>query len=52
VEHCRDCITGFVKAGVDHVTIRPIGADLNEQFRKFLEELLPALQSTAVNRGA
>jgi alkanesulfonate monooxygenase SsuD/methylene tetrahydromethanopterin reductase-like flavin-dependent oxidoreductase (luciferase family) len=52
VEHCRDCITGFIKAGVDHVAIRPIGEDLNEQFRIFLEELLPALQSSAVNREA
>jgi alkanesulfonate monooxygenase SsuD/methylene tetrahydromethanopterin reductase-like flavin-dependent oxidoreductase (luciferase family) len=48
VEHCLERITGFIKAGVDHVAIRPIGEDLNEQFRLFLEELLPALQSTAV----
>jgi len=52
VEHCRDCITGFIKAGVDHITIRPIGEDLNEQFRIFLEELLPALQSSASHREA
>lgn len=43
VEHCVDCVEGFIKAGVDHVTIRPIGADLNEQFRIFLKEVLPAL---------
>ena len=43
VEHCLDCVRGFVNAGVDHVTIRPIGDDLNEQFRIYLEEFLPAL---------
>jgi alkanesulfonate monooxygenase SsuD/methylene tetrahydromethanopterin reductase-like flavin-dependent oxidoreductase (luciferase family) len=43
VEHCVDCVRGFIKAGVDHITIRPIGEDLNEQFRIFLRELLPAL---------
>jgi hypothetical protein len=35
----------FIDAGVDHVTIRPIGDDLNEQFRLYLEEVLPALNS-------
>jgi alkanesulfonate monooxygenase SsuD/methylene tetrahydromethanopterin reductase-like flavin-dependent oxidoreductase (luciferase family) len=43
VEHCVEQINGFMKAGVAHVTIRPIGADLNEQFRIFLKEILPAL---------
>jgi alkanesulfonate monooxygenase SsuD/methylene tetrahydromethanopterin reductase-like flavin-dependent oxidoreductase (luciferase family) len=43
VEHCVECVRGFIAAGVDHVTIRPIGADLNEQFRIYLEEILPAL---------
>jgi alkanesulfonate monooxygenase SsuD/methylene tetrahydromethanopterin reductase-like flavin-dependent oxidoreductase (luciferase family) len=43
VEHCVECVERFIKAGVDHVTIRPIGADLNEQFRIFLKEVLPAL---------
>jgi alkanesulfonate monooxygenase SsuD/methylene tetrahydromethanopterin reductase-like flavin-dependent oxidoreductase (luciferase family) len=47
VQHCVECIAGFIKAGVDHVTIRPIGEDLNQQLRIFLEELLPALQSVA-----
>jgi alkanesulfonate monooxygenase SsuD/methylene tetrahydromethanopterin reductase-like flavin-dependent oxidoreductase (luciferase family) len=47
VEHCVECISRFIKAGVDHVTIRPIGADLNQQFRIFLEELLPALNLAA-----
>jgi alkanesulfonate monooxygenase SsuD/methylene tetrahydromethanopterin reductase-like flavin-dependent oxidoreductase (luciferase family) len=42
VEHCVDCVRGFINAGVDHVTIRPIGHDLNEQFRIYLEEVLPA----------
>ena len=44
-QHCIEQIRGFVKAGVDHITIRPIGADLNEQFRIFLEEILPALRT-------
>jgi alkanesulfonate monooxygenase SsuD/methylene tetrahydromethanopterin reductase-like flavin-dependent oxidoreductase (luciferase family) len=47
VEHCVDCVRGFINAGVDHVTIRPIGEDLNEQFRVYLEEVLPALNSVA-----
>jgi alkanesulfonate monooxygenase SsuD/methylene tetrahydromethanopterin reductase-like flavin-dependent oxidoreductase (luciferase family) len=47
VEHCVDCVRGFINAGVDHVTIRPIGEDLNEQFRIYLEEVLPALNSVA-----
>jgi alkanesulfonate monooxygenase SsuD/methylene tetrahydromethanopterin reductase-like flavin-dependent oxidoreductase (luciferase family) len=42
-EHCVDCVRRFIDAGVDHVAIRPIGADLNQQFEIFLEELLPAL---------
>jgi alkanesulfonate monooxygenase SsuD/methylene tetrahydromethanopterin reductase-like flavin-dependent oxidoreductase (luciferase family) len=45
VEHCVQCVRGFIDAGVDHVTIRPIGADLNDQFRIFLEEVLPALSA-------
>jgi alkanesulfonate monooxygenase SsuD/methylene tetrahydromethanopterin reductase-like flavin-dependent oxidoreductase (luciferase family) len=44
VEHCVECLRGFIDAGVDHVTIRPIGEDLNEQFRIYLEDLLPALR--------
>jgi alkanesulfonate monooxygenase SsuD/methylene tetrahydromethanopterin reductase-like flavin-dependent oxidoreductase (luciferase family) len=47
VEHCVDCLRGFINAGVDHVTIRPIGEDLNEQFRIYLEAVLPALNSVA-----
>ena len=49
VEHCVECVNGFIKAGVDHVTIRPIGEDLNEQFRIFLTEILPALHLAADN---
>jgi alkanesulfonate monooxygenase SsuD/methylene tetrahydromethanopterin reductase-like flavin-dependent oxidoreductase (luciferase family) len=45
VEHCVECVRGFIDAGVDHVTIRPIGNDLNEQLRIYLEEVLPALNS-------
>lgn len=49
VEHCVDCVRGFINAGVDHVTIRPIGQDLNEQFRIYLEEVLPGLNLVAGN---
>ena len=49
VEHCVDCVRGFINAGVDHVTIRPIGQDLNEQFRIYLEEVLPGLNLVADN---
>jgi alkanesulfonate monooxygenase SsuD/methylene tetrahydromethanopterin reductase-like flavin-dependent oxidoreductase (luciferase family) len=45
VEHCVECVRGFIGAGVDHVTIRPIGDDLNEQLRIYLEEVLPSLNS-------
>jgi alkanesulfonate monooxygenase SsuD/methylene tetrahydromethanopterin reductase-like flavin-dependent oxidoreductase (luciferase family) len=44
VEHCVSCINEFVEAGVDHVAIRPIGDDLNEQFEIFINEVLPALR--------
>ena len=47
LEHCVECVGGFIRAGVDHITIRPIGEDLNEQFRIFLGELLPALKTIA-----
>jgi alkanesulfonate monooxygenase SsuD/methylene tetrahydromethanopterin reductase-like flavin-dependent oxidoreductase (luciferase family) len=47
VEHCVDCVRGFIDAGVDHVTIRPIGDDLKEQFGIFLDKVLPALNSAA-----
>jgi alkanesulfonate monooxygenase SsuD/methylene tetrahydromethanopterin reductase-like flavin-dependent oxidoreductase (luciferase family) len=45
VEDCIDQVRGFMDAGVDHVTIRPIGEDLNEQLRIYLEEILPALRA-------
>ena len=45
VEHCVEAVAGFIEAGVDHVTIRPIGNDLREQFRIYLEDVLPALSS-------
>jgi alkanesulfonate monooxygenase SsuD/methylene tetrahydromethanopterin reductase-like flavin-dependent oxidoreductase (luciferase family) len=44
VEHCVRSIQNFMDAGVDHITIRPIGQNLDEQFRIYLEEILPALQ--------
>ena len=43
-KHCVDCVHRFIDAGIDHVTVRPIGADLNQQFEIFLEEILPALK--------
>jgi alkanesulfonate monooxygenase SsuD/methylene tetrahydromethanopterin reductase-like flavin-dependent oxidoreductase (luciferase family) len=45
VEHCVDCLQGFIEAGVDHITIRPIGQNLHEQLRIYLAEVLPALES-------
>jgi hypothetical protein len=45
VEHCVRCVKEFIDAGVDHAVIRPIGADLNAQFRIYLEEILPALNA-------
>ena len=49
VEHCVDCVRGFINAGVDHVTIRPIGDDLKHQFNNFLQDVVPALNSAADN---
>jgi alkanesulfonate monooxygenase SsuD/methylene tetrahydromethanopterin reductase-like flavin-dependent oxidoreductase (luciferase family) len=46
VEHCVRCVKEFIGAGVDHVAIRPIGEDLNTQFRIYLEEILPALNAS------
>jgi len=51
VEHCIDCIRGFIEAGVDHVTIRPIGDNLPHQFEIFLEEILPGLNSVAAQEA-
>jgi alkanesulfonate monooxygenase SsuD/methylene tetrahydromethanopterin reductase-like flavin-dependent oxidoreductase (luciferase family) len=42
VEHCVEQVRGFIDAGVDHITIRPIGEDLQKQFQIFLQEFLPA----------
>jgi alkanesulfonate monooxygenase SsuD/methylene tetrahydromethanopterin reductase-like flavin-dependent oxidoreductase (luciferase family) len=47
VEHCIDSVRGFIDAGVDHVTIRPIGDDLPRQFDIFLKEILPGLNLAA-----
>ena len=44
VMHCVESLRGFIAAGVDHITIRPIGDDLDEQFNIFLGEVLPALR--------
>lgn len=46
IEHCVRRLQSFMEAGVDHITIRPIGQNLEEQFRIYLEELLPALGLT------
>lgn len=45
VEHCVNRVKEFIDAGVDHVAIRPIGEDLNVQFRIYLDEILPALNA-------
>jgi alkanesulfonate monooxygenase SsuD/methylene tetrahydromethanopterin reductase-like flavin-dependent oxidoreductase (luciferase family) len=45
VEHCVERMREFVHAGAGHITIRPIGADLNHQFHVFLDEVLPALSA-------
>ena len=45
--HCVGSIKDFIEAGVDHITIRPIGRNLDEQFRIYLEEILPALGSVS-----
>jgi len=43
LEHCVECLQDFIGAGVDHITIRPIGKNLDEQLRIYLEEVLPIL---------
>ena len=43
VDHCVERIKEFLDLGVDHVAIRPIGDNLEEQFRIYLQEILPAL---------
>jgi alkanesulfonate monooxygenase SsuD/methylene tetrahydromethanopterin reductase-like flavin-dependent oxidoreductase (luciferase family) len=43
VEHCVNAIQQFIDLGVDHVTIRPIGKNLDEQFRIYLDHVLPTL---------
>jgi alkanesulfonate monooxygenase SsuD/methylene tetrahydromethanopterin reductase-like flavin-dependent oxidoreductase (luciferase family) len=45
VEHCVESLRGFIGAGADHITIRPIGQNLNEQLKIYLEEVLPALEA-------
>ena len=47
LDHCLACVREFIDAGVDHIAIRPIGANLNAQSRIYLEDLLPAL-TTAI----
>jgi alkanesulfonate monooxygenase SsuD/methylene tetrahydromethanopterin reductase-like flavin-dependent oxidoreductase (luciferase family) len=47
VEHCVDCVRAFIDAGVDHVTLRPIGDNLDEQFDIFLQEVLPGLNQVS-----
>jgi alkanesulfonate monooxygenase SsuD/methylene tetrahydromethanopterin reductase-like flavin-dependent oxidoreductase (luciferase family) len=45
VGHCVASVKEFINAGVNHVAIRPIGADLNAQLRTYLDEILPALMT-------
>lgn len=45
VDHCVSCLRSFIDAGVDHITIRPIGENLQTQLRIYLDEVLPALDS-------
>jgi alkanesulfonate monooxygenase SsuD/methylene tetrahydromethanopterin reductase-like flavin-dependent oxidoreductase (luciferase family) len=47
VEHCIDCVRGYIDAGVDHITIRPIGDNLDEQLEIFLREVVPVLTPIA-----
>ena len=47
VDHCVRSLQSFMDAGVDHITVRPIGQNLDEQFRIYLEEVLPALASVS-----
>lgn len=44
VDHCVGQIRTFIDAGVDHVTVRPIGRNPEEQFRIYLNEVLPGLK--------
>ena len=44
VEHCVEQVREFIDAGADHVTIRPIGDDLDGQFEIFLREVLFSLR--------
>jgi len=48
VGYCVASVKEFIDAGVNHVAIRPIGADLNAQFRTYLDEILPALTTATV----
>jgi alkanesulfonate monooxygenase SsuD/methylene tetrahydromethanopterin reductase-like flavin-dependent oxidoreductase (luciferase family) len=48
VGHCVASVKEFIDAGVNHVAIRAIGADLNAQFRTYLDEILPALTTATV----
>ena len=45
LERCVDCLRGFIDAGVDHIAIRPIGENLDEQLGIYLSEILPVLES-------
>jgi alkanesulfonate monooxygenase SsuD/methylene tetrahydromethanopterin reductase-like flavin-dependent oxidoreductase (luciferase family) len=43
VDHCIKCIQTFIDLGVDHVAIRPVGGNLEEQFGLYVNEVLPVL---------
>ena len=48
VGYCVASVKEFIDTGVNHVAIRPIGADLNAQLRTYLDEILPALTTATV----
>jgi alkanesulfonate monooxygenase SsuD/methylene tetrahydromethanopterin reductase-like flavin-dependent oxidoreductase (luciferase family) len=50
VEHCVDRVREFIHLGVDHIAIRPIGDNLDEQFAIYLQEILPALNPLQADR--
>jgi alkanesulfonate monooxygenase SsuD/methylene tetrahydromethanopterin reductase-like flavin-dependent oxidoreductase (luciferase family) len=43
VEHCVSRVREFIDLGVDHITMRPMGDDLDEQFQILMKEIIPAL---------
>ncbi|MFQ5916069.1 MAG: LLM class flavin-dependent oxidoreductase [Nitrospinota bacterium] len=46
VEQCVETIRGFMDAGLDHITMRMTAPNQAEQFRIYVEEVLPASGAT------